>query len=118
MLIGAYEGEVLRFEVVESAGGFLVRSRDVATGAVEGMDAIVFRTATVAFRFAELAAAVDRLNEAQESGADVEAALAELAHQQALYRATSHALNDAGEAASARISWEREEESRRRRRLH
>ena len=60
MFIGASEGHAFRYEVIEDGEGVLVRMRDLATGAVEEDETRMYRTAAVAFAYAELSAAFDR----------------------------------------------------------
>src|SRR3954454_13582226 len=57
MLIGASEGQGWRYEVIERPDDYLVRMRDLDTGALEESDGKLFRTAAVAFAYAELSAA-------------------------------------------------------------
>ena len=60
MLVAASEGQGFRYEVVERTEGYLVRSRCLDSGAVDDAESKLFRTAAVAFRYAEMSAAFDR----------------------------------------------------------
>ncbi len=53
MFIGASEGQVWRYEVTEDPDGFLVSQRDLSTGEIEADESRLFRTAAVAFAYAE-----------------------------------------------------------------
>lgn len=68
MLIATSEGQGWRYEVVDHAEGYLVVPRDLDTGAVEPEGCMLFRTAPVAFAFADLSAALDRMASARRSG--------------------------------------------------
>jgi hypothetical protein len=118
MLIGVSEGQGWRYEVIERLDDYLVRVRDLDTGALEDSDSKLFRTATVAFAYAELSAAFDRYAAAQMAGEDV----AELEHaltaQRALYEDISVRLGDEGMSAQMLIAWEHWAETANRRRLH
>jgi hypothetical protein len=54
VLIGVSEGQGWRYEVVERPDDYLVRMRDLDTGALEESDSKLFRTAAVAFAYADL----------------------------------------------------------------
>ena len=56
MLIGVSEGQGWRYEVIERPDDYLVRMRDLDTGALEESDSKLFRTAAVAFAYADLSA--------------------------------------------------------------
>jgi hypothetical protein len=60
MLIAATEGQGWRYEVIVQSDGFLVQARDLTSGEVAPGEVTLFRTATVAFAYADLAAAADR----------------------------------------------------------
>jgi hypothetical protein len=96
MLIAMSEGRGWRYEVVDRAEGFLVVSRDLDTGAVEPEGGMLFRTAPVAFAFADLSAAFDRLASAQMAGEDTEELSDDLAREKDLYAALSRRLGDEG----------------------
>lgn len=118
MLVAASEGQGFRYEVVERTEGYLVRSRDLDSGTVDDSDARIFRTAAVAFRYAEMSAAFDRYASARMAGEGAESELAELETQQALYAGISRRLTDDGMAAMALDAWARADEERHLRRLH
>lgn len=59
--IAMAEGHSRRFEVFESIDGFTVRSADLLADAPDPEALKMFRTATAAFAYAELAACRDRL---------------------------------------------------------
>lgn len=119
MFIGASEGHAFRYEVIEDGEGFLVRMRDLATGAVEEDETRMYRTAAVAFAYAELSAAFDRYAAARvvrDESAQV--LLIELTSQQALYHDLSARLGDEGLAADVLRAWTEQESAADRRRLH
>ena len=118
MLVAASEGQGFRYEVVERTEGFLVRSRCLDSGAVDEAESKLFRTASVAFRYAEMSASFDRYAAARMAGEEAEAELGELEAQQALYAALSRRLLDAGMAALVLDARERADEERDRRRFH
>lgn len=118
MLVAASEGQVFRYEVVERTEGYLVRSRDLDSGSVDDSESRLFRTAAVAFRYAEMSAAFDRYASARMGGEDAEGELAELEAQQALYAEISRRLTDDGMAAMVLDAWERADEERHLRRFH
>ena len=118
MLIGASEGEGWRYEIVERTEGYVVRTRDVDTGAVDAREGKLFRTAAAAFAFAEMSAAFDRYASARLSREDDAGPLGELEARQAHYLDVSRRLGDDGSAAIILDAWEREGEARRRRRFH
>ncbi len=68
MLIGVSEGQGWHYEVIERPDDYLVRMRDLHTGALEDNDGMLFRTAAVAFAYAELSAAFDRFAAARMAG--------------------------------------------------
>src|SRR3712207_4003741 len=100
MLIATSEGQGWRYEVVDRAEGFLVVSRDLDTGALEPEAGMLFRTAPVAFAFADLSAAFDRLASARLAGEDTDELSAELVRGKGLYADLSRRLGDEGVAAS------------------
>jgi hypothetical protein len=119
MMIGVSEGQGWRYEVDEAADGYLVRMRDLATGAVEIGEARLFRTAAVAFAYAELSAAFDRYAAARIDGSGGAAALlADLTACQALFDELSRRLGDEGLAAQVLAAWEAHDAAQERRRLH
>jgi len=118
MLVAASEGQVFRYEVVERTEGYLVRSRCLDSGAVDDAESKLFRTAAVAFRYAEMSAAFDRYASARMAGEDAASELGDLEAQQTLYRALSRRLMDDGMAAMVLDAWERADEARDRRRFH
>lgn len=119
MLITASEGEGFRYEVMDRADGFLVQTRDVDTGEVEDGETRLFRTAAVAFAYAELLATFNRYAAARIAQDDAADALAvALNAQYALYGELSQRLGDEGLAAHLLIAWDRNEAAQDRRRLH
>lgn len=118
MLVAASEGQGFRWEVVERTEGYLVRSRDLDSGSVDESDGRFFRTAAVAFRYAEMSAAFDRYASAGMAGEEAESELAELEAQQALFAEISRRLADDGMAAMVLDAWARADEERGLRRLH
>ncbi|MDJ1157222.1 hypothetical protein QNA08_03075 [Chelatococcus sp. SYSU_G07232] len=118
MLIGSSEGQGWRYEVFESSEGYLVLMRDRDTGAVDGADGKVFRTAAAAFAYAEMAAASDRCAAARVAGEDAAGLTAELAATQRLYSEISRSLADDGMAAQMIVAWEKAAAAAERRRLH
>ena len=96
MLVAASEGQGFRYEVVERTEGYLVRSRCLDSGAVDDAESKLFRTAAVAFRYAEMSAAFDRYASARMAGEDAASELGDLEAQQTLYRELSRRLLDAG----------------------
>jgi hypothetical protein len=118
MLVAASEGQGFRYEVVERTEGYLVRSRDLDSGTVDEAESKIFRTAAVAFRYAEMSAAFDRYASARMAGEDAEVDLKDLEAQQALYADLSRRLMDDGMAMIALDAWERADEERDRRRYH
>ncbi|WP_075216489.1 hypothetical protein [Mongoliimonas terrestris] len=60
MLVAETAGQLYVYEVLQQAEGYLVRMRDLETGEIDPDAATLFRTAAVAFRFAELAASAER----------------------------------------------------------
>src|SRR5215207_2962605 len=85
VLIGVSEGQGWRFEAVERPDDYLVRMRDLDTGALEESDSKLFRTAAVAFAYADLSAAFDRYAAARTAGEDVAELECALTAQRALY---------------------------------
>jgi hypothetical protein len=118
MLIGASEGKSFRFEVLEAANGFLVRMRDLDTGAVEEKESKIFRTAAVAFAYAEMSAAFERFAQAKIAGEESAELEAELDETQLLYGEISHRLGDSGIAAHLIVAWDRQHSASDRRRYH
>ncbi len=119
MLVGASEGQGFRYEVVQRTEGFLVQSRDLDSGAVDREESKIFRTAAVAFAYAEMSARFDRYAAARMAGDDsAEEALAELEAQQHLYAELSRRLCDDGMAAIVLAAWEEADDVKHRRRYH
>ena len=118
MLIGTSEGEGWRYEVIERAEDYLVRMRDLDTGVLEESDGKLFRTAAVAFAYAELSAAFDRYAAARIAGTDVAGLEQELAAHRALYEDVSARLADEGLSAEVLAASEQWAAAARRRRLH
>jgi hypothetical protein len=118
MLVAASEGQGFRYEVVERTEGYLVRSRCLDSGAVDDAESKLFRTAAVAFRYAEMSAAFDRYASARMAGEDAASELGDLEAQQMIYRELSRRLMDDGMAAMVLDAWERADEERDRRRFH
>ena len=61
MSLDISEGQGWRYEVIERRDDYLVRMRDLDTGALEESDSKLFRTAVVALAYADLSAAFDPL---------------------------------------------------------
>src|SRR3954470_19458202 len=118
MLIGAAEGRGWRYEVVQRPDDYLVRMRDLDTGAIENSDSRHFRTAAVAFAYAELSAAFDRYAAARMAGEDVAELEHALAAQRALYEDSRARLGDEGMSAQMLVAWEHWAAAANRRRLH
>ncbi|HVL72640.1 MAG TPA: hypothetical protein VM434_12260 [Beijerinckiaceae bacterium] len=120
MLVGASEGQGWRYEVFQHNEGYLVRSRDLDSGEVEEAEGRVFRTAAVAFAYADMSAAFDRYAAARIDGEteEAEACLAELESRQALFGELSRRLSDEGLALVALAAWVQADESAHRRRYH
>lgn len=96
MLIATSEGQGWRYEVVDRAEGYLVVPRDLDSGALEPDEAMLFRTASVAFAFAELSAAFDRLASGRIAGEDTAELSGELERGKRLYAEISRRLDDQG----------------------
>lgn len=105
MLIATSEGQGWRYEVVDRAEGYLVVPRDLDTGAVEPEGSMLFRTALVAFAFADLSAAFDRLASARMAGEDTDELSDELARERVLYAALSRRLGDEGLSERLLSDW-------------
>lgn len=118
MLIGACEGQAWRYEVIEQTEGFLVRMRDLDTGSVDDSDARVFRTAAVAFAFAEMSVAFERCAHATIAGEEASGLSTELEATQALYQDISRRLGDDGVTAQMLVAWEHDAQAADRRRYH
>jgi hypothetical protein len=118
MLVAAYEGQGFRYEVVERTEGFLVRPRCLDSQAVDEAESRLFRTAAVAFRFAEMSACFDRYVAARIAGEGAESELTELAAQRELFDELSRRLLDEGMAAIVLNAWARADEERDRSRYH
>ena len=119
MFIGASEGHAFRYEIIEDSEGFLVRMRDLATGEVEEDETRMYRTAAVAFAYAELSAAFDRYAAARVNRDEsAQILLIELTSQQALYQDLSRRLGDDGLAAQVLAAWTEQATAQDRRRLH
>src|SRR5215210_68176 len=71
MFIGVSEGHDRRYEVIQRSDDYLVRIRDLDTGALEESGSKLFRTAAVAFAYAELSAAFDHYASGRIAGKDV-----------------------------------------------
>jgi hypothetical protein len=118
MLVAAYEGQGFRYEVVERTEGFLVRPRCLDSQAVDEAESRLFRTAAVAFRFAEMSACFDRYVAARIAGEEANSELAELAAKRELFDRLSRRLLDEGIAAIVLDAWRRFDEKGDRRRYH
>jgi len=119
MLIGISEGQFWRYEVDEDQDGYLVRMRDLTTGELETSEAKLFRTAAVAFSYAELSATFDRYAAARIGGEDeAEALLDDVGAHQELFLALSRRLGDEGLAAATLKAWDEHEAVAARRLLH
>ena len=118
MLLAASDGQGFRYEVVACNDGYLVRPRDLDSGYLSEGDSMLFRTAAVAFRYAELSAACDRCAAARVSGESGEAEFAELDAQRTLFTEISRRLFDEGHEAIMVQAWEKADEEASRRRYH
>ena len=118
MLIGVSEGQGWRYEIIERTDDYLVRMRDLDTGVLEESDGKLFRTAAVAFAYAELSAAFDRYAAARIAGDDDAELERALAAQRALYEDVSARLADEGVSAQMLGAWERWAAAANRRRCH
>jgi hypothetical protein len=116
--LGSPEGQGWRYEVIERPDDYLVRMRDLDTGALEESDSKLFRTAAVAFAYADLSAAFDRYAAARMVGEDVSELERPLTAQRALYEDISAQLGDEGMSAQMLMAWEHWAEVASRRRLH
>lgn len=97
MLITATEGEGFRYEVTDRADGYVVSTRDVDTGEVDAGETRLFRTAAVAFAYAEMLAAFNRYAAARILGDEGQESLqAELEAQLKLFEELSERLRDVG----------------------
>lgn len=108
MLISVSHGAIHDFEILEHQDGYLVQMRDCLTGEVDPDIATLFRTATVAMRYADLAAAFDLRDEPEEDPFHCEAALTS---RVLAFHELSHRLSDGGiskEQLAARAEWQRE----------
>jgi hypothetical protein len=116
MLITASEGEGFRYEVTDGSDGYLVQRRDTQRGEVEAGETRLFRTAAVAFAYAELLASFNRSAAARIIGAcDADSLEAELVAQHSHYAELSEWLRDEGMEASFILAWEERDVERRRR---
>jgi hypothetical protein len=120
MLVGASDGQGWRYEVFQGNDGYLVRSRDLDTGEVEEEEGRLFRTAAVAFAYADMSAAFDRYAAARIDGEteEAEACLSDLEARQALFGEVSRRLSDEGLALLALAAWAKADEDVHRRRYH
>jgi hypothetical protein len=118
VLIGSSEGQGWRYEVIARPDDYLVRMRDLDTGTLEESDSKLFRTAAVAFAYADLSAAFDRYAAARMAGEDVVELERALAAQRTLYEDVSLRLGDEGLSAQMLMAWEHWAEVANRRRLH
>jgi len=98
--------------------GLLSASVAYDSQAVDEADSRLFRTAAVAFRFAEMSACFDRYAAARMAGEEAESELSELEAQQKLFEELSRRLMDEGMAAIVLAAWARAEEELDRRRYH
>jgi hypothetical protein len=118
MLIGVSEGQCFRYEILAQADGYCVHMRDLDTGAVEDTDVKVFRTAAVAFAYAEMSAAFDRYAAARIAGEAPEHHAVELEAMKAMFDDLCQRLGDEGMTAQMLVAWEVESAAAERRRLH
>jgi hypothetical protein len=118
VLIGVSEGRGWRYEVVERPDDYLVRMRDLDTGALEESDSKLFRTAAVAFAYADLSAAFDRYAAGRMAGEDVAELERALAAQRVRYGEVSARLGDEGMSAEMLVAWNHWAAAANRRRLH
>ena len=118
MLIGVSEGQGWRYEVIERRDDYLVRMRDLDTGALEESDSKLFRTAVVALAYADLSAACDRNAAARIAGEEEADLERTLAAQRARYEDISGRLGDEGMSAQMLAALEHGAEAANCRRLH
>jgi hypothetical protein len=114
MLIIAIEGQGYRYEVLEQNDGYTVQPRDLDTDEVDE-DGRMFRTAAVAFAYAEAQAMLDRLAAARLDDDNAEQWAAEYDHLEAHYQALSTRLADEGVERRLLSAWA---DARARRVLH
>lgn len=120
MLVGASEGQGWRYEVVERSEGFVVRTRDLDTGAVDDDASRLFRTAHVAFAYAAMSASFDRYA-AAGAGEDIGSwgdLVLDLDATRSTYEALRRRLADDATAAGVLMAWDEAEETAFRRRYH
>lgn len=118
MLIGASEGRGWCYEVFQRIEGYLVRTRDLDTGSINADDGRLFRTAAVAFAYAQMSAAFDRCAAARIAGEACADLDRELAEARALFEALRRRLGDDGVAGALLTAWEEAADAAERRRFH
>jgi hypothetical protein len=118
MLVAASDGQGFRYEVVQCADGYLVRSRDLDSGHFSENESKLFRTAVVALRYADMSAAFDRCAAARMTGESAEPEFEEVEAHQTLFSEISRRFCDEGQEAIVILAWEQAEEGATRRRYH
>jgi hypothetical protein len=71
MIIGEFQGEVFAFRVEEAYHGYLVRPLDLVTGQSHDQEALLFRTASTAFAYAEMIASAERFSFGEDDDAEL-----------------------------------------------
>lgn len=113
MVIGACEGQGWRYEIIERSEGYLVRPRDLDTGAPDEESGLLFRTCPVAFAYADMAAARDRYA-AGDMTEDPEDLRSDYEARRILFQAVSRQLADDGAGEPILLAWHRRQTDRRR----
>ncbi len=78
MLVASSECDTWRYEVLETADGYLVQQREIDSGELSPENATVFRTATVAFAYTRMCVAAEDLAAAEEDADAPDDTLAEV----------------------------------------
>jgi hypothetical protein len=114
MIIGEFQGESFSFRVEEAYDGYLVRPLDILTGAAEDSEALLFRSASTAFAYAEMIAAAERLG-GDDSDDELER---DARRARAMFRSVSLRLVDDGAPLALVAAHAGQAEATRRPRLH
>jgi hypothetical protein len=118
MLLAASEGRHWRYEVCEHPDGYLVQMRDIETGDLDEEFSTIFRTMPVAFAYAEMSAAYERLAAAEIEPVDDDQIELDLEITERNFVSLSDRLHDVGINGIAIKAWERERQRSPVRRLH
>jgi hypothetical protein len=62
MVIGEIEGEIFAFRIEDAFNGYCVRPLDLGTGESDTEGALVFRSVTLAFAYADMIATAERFS--------------------------------------------------------